>query len=328
MKFMPVNFMSMTVMMTSTLMVLSSSSWLMLWVALELNMFSFLPMMKLESKYYEDESMIKYFIFQSFASSLMLFSIMVMFMNNLNLIEFIFIMSILMKLGSFPCYFWFPSVMNGLNWFSCMILSTWQKLAPLCMLIFYIGKNSTMLFISLMNILIGGMFGLFQSDLRILMAYSSISHLGWIMSILYFSMKFISLLYFFVYTILIIPIFILLNKFNIMNLNSLNKNSSMIVFSFIMMFLSLAGLPPLSGFFPKLLMIYSMVNFSMLMIIMMVLLSMLSLYMYLNVVFLMMFNMFKTLKIMKFNNWVMIAIMISVMMMPIVMLIYAVIFLN
>lgn len=69
--------------------------------------------------------------------------------------------------------------MGGLGWFSCGFLVTWQKLAPFfllamfCNLFFFV-----FLGFGVLSRLVGGISGIGQVQVRLLMAYSSISHWG------------------------------------------------------------------------------------------------------------------------------------------------------
>nr|ANC65492.1 NADH dehydrogenase subunit 2 [Hirudo verbana] len=291
MKFSFIMFMSLIMLMMSIFMMMSSNSWLSLWVCLELNMFMFIPVMMWDPYENTEEGAIKYFIIQSLASMLLLISIFYSY-NSMwfkMLPNFMLMMALFMKIGSFPFYFWFPSVMKSLSWFSCMILSTLQKLGPLSILVLYVNKVYVLIMsVSLINIFIGGFKGCMQSDLRALMAYSSISHVGWMLSILYSSYYLLSVVYFILYSLMILPIFFILMKFDVKNLSSLfsiNKISMKYSFGLALLILSLSGLPPMSGFLPKLMILNVLIYENVVITLIMVIMSMLSMYMYLNLVF-------------------------------------------
>lgn len=69
--------------------------------------------------------------------------------------------------------------MGGLGWFSCGVLITWQKLAPFLILC-VVGSGFIGLFVLLgcFSSVLGGVIGVGQVQVRVLMAYSSISHWG------------------------------------------------------------------------------------------------------------------------------------------------------
>jgi len=103
---------------------------------------------------------------------------------------------LLLKRGAAPFHFWFPNVIEGLSWINSLILITWQKIAPL-ILTSYIIINKIILISVILSIIIGSLGGLNQTSLRKLMAFSSINHLGWILSAIY-SRESLWIIYFFI----------------------------------------------------------------------------------------------------------------------------------
>lgn len=151
-----------------------------------------------------------------------------------------------------PFHFWFPNVIEGLNWTNNFILITWQKIAPLILLSFCLN----ILFFSLtiiFSIFVGAIGGLNQTSLRKLIAFSSINHLGWIIRNI-INNENIWKIYFLFYVFLSISIIFIFNNFRIFNLNQifniLIKNKIQKILISIPL-LSLGGLPPFLGFFPK-----------------------------------------------------------------------------
>nr|YP_009024170.1 NADH dehydrogenase subunit 2 [Whitmania acranulata]AGL34626.1 NADH dehydrogenase subunit 2 [Whitmania acranulata] len=327
MKFSSVMFMSVTVLVLSTFMMASCNSWFSLWVCLELNMFMFIPVIMWGNTDNEEEGAVKYFIIQSLASAMLLISIFYSFnLSNFEVVMvYILVMAILMKMGSFPFIFWYTSVMKSISWVSCMILSTWQKLGPLLILIFYINSlNKLFLFVSLINVFIGGCAGCMQSDLRALMAYSSISHLGWMMSVLSGVYKMLSIIYFIMYTLLVLPIFFIMAFVNIKSMSmlfSINKISFSNLLVLYYLFCLLEVLPPLSGFMPKLMILNILVYENLLMGVLMVIFSLMSLYMYMNMFFTMFIFYYMNLELkLEFNYVMLMSILISFCLLPMVMI--------
>nr|QNU07851.1 NADH dehydrogenase subunit 2 [Lethe verma] len=240
----------------STLISISSNSWLGCWIGLEINLLSFIPLITNPNNLMNSEAALKYFMTQAIASINFLFSIIISlflmknFYNN-NLISILINSSLLMKMGSTPFHFWFPNVMEGLSWLNCFILMTWQKITPMILLSYYFNINFLM-FIIILNVLIGAMGGFNQTSLRKLMAFSSINNLGWMLVALMISEN-LWMTYFFLYSFLISImcfLFYMLNIFFINQMFNFNINFS-IKFSIMINFLSLGGLPPFLGFFPK-----------------------------------------------------------------------------
>nr|YP_001315155.1 NADH dehydrogenase subunit 2 [Perionyx excavatus]ABQ01592.1 NADH dehydrogenase subunit 2 [Perionyx excavatus] len=288
----PTMMLASTTLITSTLMALSSTNWLFLWASMELNLLSFIPILISSKMNREIESAVKYFLAQALGSALLLTSSIMMWSPYSfapSVTAMMLTMSILLKLGSAPCHLWYPSVMSGITWMSCTILSSWQKLAPLSILIFFtsITPKPIIPMMAAMNALFGGMMGMNQTQLRAIMAYSSIGHLGWIMAFMVVSKPALSMIYFMVYCTLILPLFLVFNYMNIMTSKQLSKASSIpfsTQMSLVILLLSLAGLPPLTGFMPKLMAITSLASQNISLILLLIVGSLMNLYYYLNII--------------------------------------------
>nr|QXT45533.1 NADH dehydrogenase subunit 2 [Leptinotarsa decemlineata] len=243
-----------------SLIAISSYSWFGMWIGLEINLLSIIPLLKSPQSLYPSESAMKYFITQSLASMVFLFSILML--NNLN--EFIFSnlnfflnlalnSALLLKVGMAPFHSWFPEVMEGLNWSMAFTLLTWQKLSPMVILMYSLNTINFLVFIIISSAMVSGILGLNQISLRKILAYSSINHMAWMLaSILY--MKMIWFWYFCIYFLILVNIIVMLEIFQIFYLkqlfNSMNQNKLMKLF-FILNFFNLGGLPPFLGFLPK-----------------------------------------------------------------------------
>nr|WGH14692.1 NADH dehydrogenase subunit 2 [Dendrobaena tellermanica] len=279
----------------STIMALSSANWVLMWAALELNLLSFIPIMMQSWSHQETEGSVKYFLAQALGSSLLLMSSMALWSPVFPFPKFMAIAlatSLLLKLGSVPCHFWYPSVMASVSWSSCLILSTWQKLAPLSILAFVapLKYSSLMMSIAGINALLGGIMGMNQTQVRTIMAYSSIGHIGWMISLIALYKPNTSIMYFMIYSMLILPIFIALNHYNIMTTKQLNKMASMTLMSLTVLLMSLGGLPPLTGFIPKLMVLSILVESMNPMSLILILGSLMNLYFYLNITVNIMFS--------------------------------------
>nr|YP_010267107.1 NADH dehydrogenase subunit 2 [Chilkasa falcata]UIF93655.1 NADH dehydrogenase subunit 2 [Chilkasa falcata] len=240
----------------STFISISSNSWIGCWIGLEINLLSFIPLISNSNNLLSTEASLKYFLTQSIASINFLFSILLkmILLKNFEMIFFLSIMinsSMLMKMGSVPFHFWFPNIVEGLSWFNNFILMTWQKITPMIILSYYFNKNFILLIIML-NAIIGAIGGLNQTSLRKLMAFSSINNLSWMLSAIMISEN-LWLFYLMMYSFLISImcfIFYMLNMFYINQL-FINNMNSLIKINLLINFLSLGGLPPFIGFFPK-----------------------------------------------------------------------------
>nr|QBF01224.1 NADH dehydrogenase subunit 2 [Stegana sp. 1412 JL-2019] len=248
------------IMMMGSLITITSNSWLGAWMGLEINLLSFIPLMSDNNNLMSTEASLKYFLVQAMASTVLLFAIILMMMkNNINYeinysfyITMIILSSLLLKSGAAPFHFWFPNIMEGLSWMNCLLLMTWQKIAPL-MLISYVNIKILLFLSIIISVIIGSLGGLNQSSLRKLMAFSSINHLGWMLMALN-SNEIIWLIYFLLYSFLSFILTFMFNNFKIFYFNqmfSLFFNSKILKFILFMNFLSLGGLPPFLGFLPK-----------------------------------------------------------------------------
>nr|ALO70729.1 NADH deshydrogenase subunit 2 [Nargus velox] len=278
--------------MIGSLISISSYSWMSMWMGLEINLLSIIPLMNNKFNLFSSETSVKYFIVQALASTTLMFSIIMLNMNfspwemimDKNFIM-IFNSSLLMKMGAAPLHFWFPEVMEGLNWINSFIILTWQKIAPMILIII----NSTLFFsiIIIMGMMISGLMGMNQTSIRKILAYSSINHISWMISTLIF-FKTLWLIYFTVYTIISLNLIIIFNKFKIFYFKQIMNfiNNPMIKLFFMLNFLSLGGLPPFLGFFPKWLTIqFLILNNYLIVTFMMIILTLLTLFFYLRFTF-------------------------------------------
>nr|YP_010693087.1 NADH dehydrogenase subunit 2 [Dacus eclipsis]WCB98268.1 NADH dehydrogenase subunit 2 [Dacus eclipsis] len=254
------------ILMMGTMITVSSNSWLGAWMGLEINLLAFIPLMN-NNNLMSTEASLKYFLTQAMASAVLLFAIMMMYLNNLPLNQMssmyndlIITSSLLLKSGAAPFHFWFPNVMEGLSWMNALILMTWQKIAPL-MLISYTTQNNFITLVTILSTIIGSLGGLNQTSLRKLMAFSSINHLGWMLAAMQTNES-MWLIYFSFYTFLSFSLIFILNNFKMFHINQLFNsffNSKTLKFLLFFNLLSLGGLPPFIGFLPKWLVIQLLV---------------------------------------------------------------------
>nr|YP_010449388.1 NADH dehydrogenase subunit 2 [Xestia c-nigrum]UTT74629.1 NADH dehydrogenase subunit 2 [Xestia c-nigrum] len=284
----------------STLISISSNSWFGCWIGLEINLLSFIPLISNSNNLLSTEASLKYFLTQSIASINFLFTILIkmIFMKNFEMNNFISIMlnsSMLMKMGSTPFHFWFPNIIEGLSWFNSFLLMTWQKITPMIILSYYLNKNFIIIII-LMNIVIGAIGGLNQTSLRKLMAFSSINNLGWMLSSIMIS-ETLWFFYIFMYSFMISIMCFLFYILNMYFINQLfiNNMNFFIKINLLINFLSLGGLPPFIGFFPKWIIINFLINNNMyLLTFVFIMMSLIMLFFYIRISYsAFMFNYFK-----------------------------------
>nr|UBU97894.1 NADH dehydrogenase subunit 2 [Myrmecophilus sp.] len=274
--------------MVSMLMTITANSWFTAWIGLEINMMSMIPLFILNKDQETPEPAIKYFLIQALGSSSMMFSILLMKMQSFNSVTVIQLMlssSLLLKSGVSPLHFWFPSVIEDSSWMTCTLLMTIQKVAPITLLISTL-PSSLILTLTTLSVAVGSLGGLNQTSLKKMLAYSSITHLGWILMSLHLN-NYLFMLYNLSYWTLVLSIILPLKKLNITSLNQvINLNLNMVMKAILLFnFMSMGGLPPLMGFMPKLMVIQSMVQNNMsLLASLMIIMTLLTLFYYIKIV--------------------------------------------
>uniref|UniRef100_UPI003000FAD1 NADH dehydrogenase subunit 2 n=1 Tax=Desmometopa sabroskyi TaxID=3118444 RepID=UPI003000FAD1 len=253
------------ILMFGSIITISSNSWLGAWMGLEINLLAFIPLMS-DNNTNSSEAALKYFLTQALASAVLLFTIILMMfnlktylLNNNSFIQMMMLSCFLLKMGAAPFHFWFPNIMEGMSWINSFILMTWQKIAPF-MLTSYIINNYLIIICAILSTMMGALGGLNQTLLRKLMAYSSINHLGWMLSSLMLN-EMLWMTYFLFYSFLSFNLILFFNLFKIFHIKqmfSLFFNSKILKFVTFMNLLSLGGLPPFLGFIPKWLVINSL----------------------------------------------------------------------
>nr|ALA99249.1 NADH dehydrogenase subunit 2 [Anourosorex squamipes]ALA99251.1 NADH dehydrogenase subunit 2 [Anourosorex squamipes]ALA99252.1 NADH dehydrogenase subunit 2 [Anourosorex squamipes] len=298
---------------TGTLIVTMSSHWFMIWIGFEMNMLAFIPLLIKNYNPRSMEASTKYFMTQATASMILMLAIIMNLIHegqwtisNISnpTASILMTMALVMKLGLSPFHFWVPEVTQGVSLTSGMILLTWQKIAPLS--VFYqiypsINLN-LILSMSLLSILIGGWGGLNQTQLRKIMAYSSIAHMGWMTAIMTYEPT-IMLLNLFIYitmTISTFMLFIFTSTTTTLSLSHAWNKMPLITFLIMMVMLSLGGLPPLTGFLPKWMIIQELAkNNSIILPTTMAILSLLNLFFYMRLTYSTTLTMFPTTNNMK-----------------------------
>nr|AWS34364.1 NADH dehydrogenase subunit 2 [Pericrocotus solaris]AWS34365.1 NADH dehydrogenase subunit 2 [Pericrocotus solaris] len=282
-----------------TTITISSNHWIMAWTGLEINTLAILPLISKSHHPRAIEAATKYFLVQAAASTLVLFSSMTnaWYTGQWDITQLthptsclILTAAISMKLGLAPFHFWFPEVLQGSSLITGLLLSTIMKFPPITLLYMTSPSlNPTLLAImAILSVATGGWMGLNQTQIRKIMAFSSISHLGWMAIIVIYSPK-LTLLNFYLYTIMTAAVFTSLNSIKVLNLSTLMTTwtkTPPLNAILLLTLLSLAGLPPLTGFLPKWLIIQELTKQDMAPMAMAIsLLSLLSLFFYLRLAY-------------------------------------------
>nr|AXZ78312.1 NADH dehydrogenase subunit 2 [Anolis carolinensis] len=289
----------MSTLATGTIITMTSHHWLMAWVGLELNTLAIIPIISTMHHPRSTEAATKYFLTQAAASALILFSSMTNAWNTgswditqplTSPSHILLTMALAMKLGLAPLHFWLPEVIQGSTMTTAFIITTWQKIAPMSLIFLTMNNLSTSVFLlmGLLSSLVGGWGGLNQTQTRKIMAYSSIAHLGWMATIssIMTNILIMNLLIYLIMTTSVFLSLIISKSKTIQDTTSTWTLSPTLTIIMLLSLLSLGGLPPLTGFIPKWLIMEELIlqNFNLL-ISMMATSSLLSLYFYLRLTY-------------------------------------------
>nr|AAG34992.1 NADH dehydrogenase subunit 2 [Anolis imias] len=249
---------------TGTIITMTSHHWLMAWIGLEMNALSIIPIISTMHHPRSTEAATKYFLTQAAASSMILFSGMINAwqtgtwdITQLTTMpsHVLLTAALAMKLGLAPMHFWLPEVLQGSTLMTSLIVVTWQKLAPMSLIFLTINNLSTTILMTmgLLSSVVGGWGGLNQTQTRKIMAYSSIAHLGW-MAAVSSIMTSIMIMNLVIYLILTTAMFLTLTQTKSKTIQDTTMTwttSPTMTIIMMTLLLSLGGLPPLTGFLPK-----------------------------------------------------------------------------
>nr|QDP16561.1 NADH dehydrogenase subunit 2 [Cnemaspis nandimithrai] len=261
-----------TALTASTVAVMLSHHWLFAWLALELNTLTILPIIIKHHHPRATEAATKYFLIQAAAAATLLLA------GTMNAWQtgqwdithttppaaMLLTMAIMMKLGLAPMHLWYPEILQGTTMLTALLISTWQKIAPLTLLFLTAPAlpTSTLMLSGLLSALLGGWAGLNQTQTRKIMAFSSIAHMGWLITTICLNPS-LTMLAFILYAIMTTAMFITLNTNttnSLANLNTTWSYSPMMLTMTMLALLALGGLPPLTGFMPKWLILKELVT--------------------------------------------------------------------
>nr|YP_009424256.1 NADH dehydrogenase subunit 2 [Sundasciurus brookei]ARH02623.1 NADH dehydrogenase subunit 2 [Sundasciurus brookei] len=284
---------------SGTLITLLSSHWLLAWVGLEMSMLAMIPILMNKANPRSTEAASKYFLIQATASMMLMMSAIMNFMKTGQWLitnpmapipSLMLTMALAMKMGLAPFHLWVPEVTQGTPLMSGLILLTWQKIAPISIMSQVTQSINPPLLTSMaiLSILMGGWGGLNQTQLRKILAYSSIAHMGWMMAVILYNPT-LTMLNLIIYIILTISMFLLLhfnNNTTALTLSNTWNKFPLLTSITLIILMSLGGLPPLTGFTPKWMIIKELVsNDSIIIPLAMAMMALLNLYFYMRIIY-------------------------------------------
>lgn len=270
-----INCLLVLVFIGSIVLVLSDNL-LLLYLGLELQTFSiFILIAKNRNSIRSSEAGLKYFMLGAISSGFFLLSIVIVFLYGLDLnLKHLLLLkedpivyssivlitiSFSFKLSLFPFHFWIPDIYEGSSWDIVSLVATLPKISMICVLTQILFNSSIILIFALLSIGIGTLGALNQTKVKRLLGYSGISHMGFIIlglcSITNESLS-IGGLYLIIYMLTMLSVFILIINGNfkseyIIEIGGIKFINNTLAITFILLILSIAGIPPLSGFISK-----------------------------------------------------------------------------
>ena len=287
---------------------ISANHLLLLYLGIELLSLSLYSIIAFNKKsIYSSEAAVKYYILGAMSSGFLLFGISLIYgltgslfyneifqqISLLNLSEintnikviglvfaltFIFI-SLAFKFGAAPFHMWIPDVYHGSLITTTLLLSTVPKIAVFIILIKLLGLvfSSLVIFwsdilqiLAILSIIIGNITAISQTNIKRMLAYSTIANIGFILlslSIGSFDSFVAAMFYTLTYVITTILAFGILSQIlsnknpieEIRDLGGLSKDNPIVAFMLMVIMLSYVGIPPFLGFHAKLFVIQSLV---------------------------------------------------------------------
>tara|TARA_B100001057_G_scaffold233105_1_gene233330 strand:- start:10205 stop:11623 length:1419 start_codon:yes stop_codon:yes gene_type:complete len=247
------------------------------------------------------EAGLKYFVLSALSSGLLLYGCSLIYgftgstnfnfiANQLNSNEYaltfgiVFILvGLAFKISAVPFHMWAPDVYEGSPTSVTLFFTIVPKIAALTVFIRFLYVpflnlidqwQMILIFLSIASMLFGAIAAIGQTNLKRLIAYSSIGHVGYILAGLATGSNDgiqTSVLYITIYIIMNLALFSCLfmmkrdNKYyeDIEDLSGLSKNHPILSLSLLIILFSLAGIPPLAGFFAKFYIFKSVIEQSM-----------------------------------------------------------------
>ena len=284
------------------LVMISSYDLMVFYMGLELQSLSLYVLAAFNiNKTQSSEAGLKYFVLSALSSGLLLYgcsliygfsgttnfdliSENILFSEYGNVFGIVFILTgLAFKISAVPFHVWAPDVYEGSPTSISLFFAVVPKIAALTVFIRFlyvpfIGLfdqwQIIIIFLSLSSMIFGAIAAIGQKNLKRLIAYCSIGHMGYALAGLAVGTNSgiqSSIIYICIYVIMNLGIFSCLfmlkrdNKFfdNLEDLSGLSKNHPILSLCFLILLFSLAGIPPLAGFFAKFYIFVSVVEQSM-----------------------------------------------------------------
>jgi len=284
------------------LVMISSYDLMVFYIGLELQSLSLYVLAAYNTnKIQSSEAGLKYFVLSALSSGILLYGCSLIYgfsgstnfelisenilsSENRNVFGLVFILvGLSFKISAVPFHMWAPDVYEGSPTSVTLFFAVVPKVAALTVFIRFLYVpfadlidqwQMIIIFLSLASMIFGAVAAIGQKNLKRLIAYSSIGHMGYALAGLAVGTNYgiqNSIIYICIYLIMNLGVFCCLftmkrnNQFfdNLEDLSGLSKNHPIISLSLLILLFSLAGIPPLAGFFAKFYIFISVIEQSM-----------------------------------------------------------------
>ena len=271
-------FLNMVVFLGGLLIILCDHL-IVIYISLELQAFAlFILILTNKSSIKSAEASLKYFILSSLSSGLLLLGLAFVFTSNLGLDlnnlmhitnctvlnlklgNFLILLALFFKLAVSPLHFWVADIYEGATWDVVSVVATIPKISILSLLMHLVSTSEIILPCAVLSIVVGALAALNQTKLKRLVAYSGISHIGFILIGLSFNLTAgveASMIYLGVYVFTLVSLFLLIRistftkDYFLIELSNTFMTNRVLGLTWVVLFFSIAGIPPLAGFISK-----------------------------------------------------------------------------
>ena len=232
-----------TTLILSTALCMACRRWVVLWILLEINTLSFCYLIKTKEKTKINDLRAKYFIIQSISSGILVLSSCLFTKGIWGILPTI---ALAIKMASAPLQEWFLKILKNSRNFINTILITWQKLAPVFLLIFQ--KKVGILLLVIICSTLGSISQIDKKMIYEIIGYSSVFNIRWMLISLLTRIKtffFVTVLYW----IAVVKVMRLTKKSHLKTIESSDLTKVPVII--ILRFSNLAGIPPFPNFVGK-----------------------------------------------------------------------------
>ncbi len=280
------------------MLIISCGNYLTLYLGLELlvlPVYAMIVFVKNRTTYIE--AAMKYFVIGSLGAGLLLFGISLIFgaTGTINFSGVVadphltpilemgmvfMVVGIALEFGAVPFHMWLPDVYEGSPTTVTMIISTIPKIAIFALAYRLLTLSFTnisadwqqlFMIMALLSVALGNVLGIVQPNLKRMLAYSTIGHVGFILLGLFSAPTegyTATIFYTVVYAFMALAAFGMITRLTavgyesdqITDFKGLNKRDPWLAFIMMLIMLSLAGIPPLVGFYAKFLILQDVVD--------------------------------------------------------------------